>query len=280
MTDEKDIGSSAVMYLREQEETREQRHKENIQILAAIGILGAYITIISTEMDFSWTLNIVIQLIGGSSFVFLMYKLIVNSPIPFVDRDAIPKIDALFSGLYVISIVLFAGVFITVVVANELNIEVTNTSEMAMALMMVFFLVFLVGMMYILGTKKAQLAIDQADALMEQMPFVLEKLENAEAIDSGRKEALVDRTQAVLERDGDPHWFLMHGMLTANSEPLRLTTEHREQLLNLLDRIERKSKYDKYDEADVEMLEAIISHAEETTQRGAGFGTENASRTP
>ncbi|WP_440769659.1 hypothetical protein [Natronorubrum sp. DTA28] len=279
MPDENDLDSSAVVYLRDLEETREQRHKENIQFLAAIGILGAYITIISTEMDFSWTLNAVIQLIGGSSFVFLMYKLIVNSPIPFVDRDAIPKIDALFSGLYVISIVLFAGVFITVVVASELNIEVTNTSEIAMALVMVSFIVFLVGMMYVLGTKKAQLAIDQAEALMERMPVVLENLENAEAINSGRKEALVDRTEAVLNRDGDPHWFLMHGMLTADSEPLRLTTERREQLLNILDRIDKKAKYNEYDETDIELLEAIISRAEETTQRGTGIGAKRADQT-
>lgn len=266
MTNESDMDSSAVVYLREMEETREQRHKENIQILAAIGILGAYVTIISTNMDFSWALNAVVQFIGWSSFVFLMYKLLVNSSIPLLERDSIPKLDAAISGLYVISITLFAGVFITIIAARELDIAVEDIGSAVMILMIVFVFLYLIGMMYLIGTRKAQLAVDQADALWERMPAVLAEAEKVGELDTSRKEALVDRTQAILERDGSPHWINMHGMLTDRGEPLQLATRDREQLLNILDRIERKANYNEYDEEDIELVDAIISRAEEKTQ--------------
>lgn len=178
------------------------------------------------------------------------------------------KVDRIFSSLYLFSVVGFGFVAIFIVAAEQFNISIQSISSetvaSAFAASMIPFMLFLFTWM---GRKQKQILHSQEERLREKFPKALEMLEEGSVLDSQKKQVLIERLEALLDKDRqrEPHWFWLGSMLMMEADNFTsLTRSDRSLLLNIFERIGRRDKYGEYDEEDLRKIETIVEQAEES----------------
>lgn len=267
---DKDSSESGILLeeLRRQSKQREEQHQERIQILVALSLFAGYITAFFNNLFDNFALNVATTILAAIVFVFLLYKLILNSHVANGDMLTSDRVDRIFSSLYLFSVVGFGFVAIFIVAAEQFEISVQNISSEAVATVfsasMLPFMLFLFTWM---GRKQKQILHNQEERLREEFPAALELLEEGDVLSSQKKQVLIDRLEALLDKDRqrEPHWFWIGSMMMIEADNFTsLTRSDRSLLLNILERIARRDKHGQYDEDDLRKIEAIIEQAEES----------------
>ncbi|CDK40475.1 hypothetical protein BN903_6 [Halorubrum sp. AJ67] len=255
--------------LRRQSEEREERHQERIQILVALSLFAGYITAFFNNLFNNVVLNVATTVLFGVILVFLLYKLILNSHVTNNDLITSDKVDRVFSGLYLFSVVGFAVVAVFIITAEQLNISIQDIGSGTIGSILVasMFLLMIILFTFI-GKKQNQNLRNQEKRLREELPAALKLLEMGDMLDSSKRSALIERLEALLEEDKekipDLFWF---GSLMMAMEPdgfVSLNHSDRSRLLTIVERVARRDKHGRHDEEDLEKIEAIIERAEES----------------
>ena len=118
------------------------------------------------------------------------------------------------------------------------------------------------------GRKQIQLLHQQEEKLREDVPAALELLERGDKVDSHKKESLIDRLEALLDKDRQelPGRYLLDSIMMV-MEPegfFSLTQSNRLRLLNITERIDRRDKHGIHKESDLKKIEDILERAEES----------------
>lgn len=266
---DRDSSESGILLeeLRRQSKEREEQHQENIQILVALSLFAGYITAFFNNLFDNFALNVATTILAAVVFVFLLYKLILNSHIANGDLVTSKRVDKIFSSLYLFSVVGFGFVAIFIIAAEQFDISVQNISSeivaTAFVASMIPFMVFLLTWM---GGKQKQILRNQEERLREEFPKGLEMLEDGGVLDSQKKQILIERLEALLDKDRgmESREFFVNGFAGNTDRIISLTHSDRSLLLNLLERIARRDKYGEYNEDDLRKIEAIIEQAEES----------------
>lgn len=132
------------------------------------------------------------------------------------------KVGRIFSSLYLFSVVGFGFVAIFIVATEQFDISIQSISSEAVATV---FSASLIPSMLLLftwmGRKQKQILHSQEERLREEFPEALEMQEEGGVLDSQKKQVLIERLEALLDKDKqrEPHWFWLGStmMLEADS---------------------------------------------------------------
>lgn len=248
-------------------EWRQQRHEENIQILVAIGILGAYITIkASNAIDLPGYLNIPVNLIFGITLVFLVFKLAINSSTPLTDWSWLDPVDRYVPLAYFVSVI---GSFLTVVVffvnANGTGLF-SGIETWGPFAIMVIPLVLIPPAAYFGAKNQYQKGTKYRSSLRDELPQTLRQLESSGFVESAKRESILERYRRVFDHDDSLNlWaFQPNGGLVGllgDGNP-GLENSELKFLLTISRRIRRGQKYEDVEEDDFEAIEELLRRAE------------------
>lgn len=254
--------------LRRQSKEREEQHQENIQILVALSLFAGYITAFFNNLFDNFALNIATTTLAGIVFMFLLYKLILNSHVANGELITSDRVDRLFSSLYLFSVFGFGFVAVFIIAAEQFDVSVQSVDSETVASV---FAASMTPIMLILftwmGWKQKSILHRQEERLRKELAPTLKMLENGGVLDSQKRQLLVERLEAVLDKDreAEPNRFWLGSMMMMEASNFTsLTSSNRSLLLNILERIKRRHKYGKYNEDDLRKIEAIIEEAEES----------------
>ncbi|MGB9986787.1 hypothetical protein [Salarchaeum japonicum] len=256
--------------LRRQSVEQKEQHQENIQILVALSLFAGYITAFFNNLFDNFALNIATTLLASIVFLFLLYKLILNSHVVNSELITSDRVDKLFSAFYLVSVVGFGLVAVFIVTAEQFDISIQSiSSETVATIFSASIIPFMIALLTWLGWKKRQILHRQEDQLRERFPQALEMLDNGGIVNTQKKQVLIERLEALLDKDRqrEPNLFWLASILmVSNADTLTaLTADARLRLLNIIERIERRDKYGEYNEEDLRKIETILESAEESS---------------
>lgn len=267
---DKDSSESEILLeeLRRHSKEREEQHQENIQILVALSLFAGYITAFFNNLFDNFALNVATTGLAAIVFVFLLYKLILNSHIANGDVLASDRTDRIFSSLYLFSVVGFGFVAIFIVAAEQFEISIQSIGpETVMTAYAASAVPFMLILFTWVGRKKKQTLHSQEERLRDRFPKALEMLEEGDILDSQKKQVLIDRLEGLLDKDRqrEPPWLWLGSLAMMEADNFTtLTRSDRSLLLSILERVARRDEYGEYEEDDLRKIEAIIEEAEES----------------
>ena len=177
------------------------------------------------------------------------------------------KIDRIFSTLYLISVVGFGFVAIFIVGAEQLSISVQDISTQTVSTILSAAMIpTMLTIFLYTGRKQIQNLHHQEEQLRENVPATLELLETGGIVDSQKRESLVERLEALLDKDRAelPDWFASMMIVMQPEGLVSLTASNRLRILNITERIARRDKHGIHKKSDLEKIEDIIERAEES----------------
>jgi len=269
MTD-KDSAESEILLeeLRRQSKERREQHQESIQTLVALSIFAGYITAFFNNLFNNFALNVATTILAIVVFVFLLYKLILNSPVANGDLITSDRVDRIFSSLYLISVIGFGFVAVFIVGAEQFNISIQNISSKTVTFATTLSILPFMMLLFAWINKQQKEALHALEGrLRKKFPKALNTFEEAEVLDPQKRNLLIERLEALLDKDrqAEPDWLSLHSFTVMESEEFTsLSIDDRKVLLNIMERIERRDKYGEHDIEDLRKIEAIIEGAEES----------------
>lgn len=243
---------------------RDDRHKENIQILVAVGVLGAYFTISQDGLPGGAIVEWMGRLILFTNSVFLLYKLTINSRNPLTDWKGLRKYDGYFSLLYLVNIWLIAAGLGLLVVVRTLGLSIDNIQNLVIPLVMTTTIFLLIAAMIFITRREYHIIEQKQSQVLSDLDNILSIFVDEGLIDENKKNSIYERYQDVIEQDRQISWqrYVIRLLASDNASPLRLKHGNLNLLQDVFRRIENRANNNVVENQDLEIIETILENAE------------------
>lgn len=250
------------VYFQRLEELEKERHQERTQILIATAVLGASITLFVNNLLQSDVLIYALLIFGAINFLFLLFKLTINTTTPITDWAFLRRIDPYAPLPYLLSIYGFSTILVVEIISRQLEISLSQ-SDMGLAVGFILEFIVIFGFFYLVSKRQQSVAQRKREMLLEEVPKILDIFEGAGIIDASKRQSLQQRFDNVISKDERIGLF-GHSSI-GSAQNLKLRRNDMDFLINLIERVKTKAEHNQVNEDDLNPIEETLEQAEERT---------------